>query len=104
MDHKINLLNPKFGQPNISGLAPLGKGGRPKNKPSKSVAFILIFIIIILAVSSMNTSPEEESTTWFGRLPIIKQIRHLVKSADTKLKGEDRDRINILILVCELLN
>ncbi len=36
--------------------------------------------------------------SWIDNIPIIGQMKHLAESADRELKGEDRDRINILLL------
>jgi LCP family protein required for cell wall assembly len=98
MNKKIDLLNPKLNQPGQS-LATVIKSSHPqKNKPFKPMAFILIFLLIVYVIFSFNNKTSEKSSFWFYNLPIISQIKHLVESADSKLKGEDKDRINILLL------
>ncbi len=71
---------------------------QPKNKPLKRVAVLLTFIFIAFVVFAFNRNSSEPSSSWFYNLPIISQIKHLVESADVKLKGEDRDQVNILLL------
>lgn len=73
-----------------------------KNKTLRMVklsAFLLIFFVTIIAVfSSQVVVSEQSSTSWFSRLPIIKQIKYLAESADRTLKNENEDRINVLLL------
>ncbi len=39
-----------------------------------------------------------DNPSWIDSIPILGQVKHLAESADRELKGEDRDRINILLL------
>jgi len=73
---------------------------KPKRKKVvKVTVYLVIFLITCLTVfSSQVIVSNQSSTSWFARLPVIKQIKHLVESADRQLKGEDQDRINILLL------
>ncbi|MFA4941802.1 MAG: LCP family protein, partial [Patescibacteria group bacterium] len=48
--------------------------------------------------SNKILTSEQDSSSWIYKIPIIGQIKHLAESADKNLKGEDRDRINILLL------
>ncbi len=70
----------------------------PKPKPVKALAFIFIFLVIVYGIFSLNGKQEGQSTSWYDRLPFIGQLKRLAESADAKLKGEDRGRINILLL------
>lgn len=71
---------------------------KPK-KILKKIIFSLIFLFTALAVfSSQVLVSEQGSSSWFSHLPIIKQLKHLAESADRSLKGENIDRINILLL------
>jgi len=98
MDHKIDLLNSQLGVAKADHEGVI-KPGRPKKiKPSKPMAFVLIFLLIAYIIFAAKSKPTEESDNWFYNLPIISQIKHLVESADSKLKGEANDRINILLL------
>ncbi|MFA6306633.1 MAG: LCP family protein [Patescibacteria group bacterium] len=98
MDKKIDLLNPKLGQPEIIGKMPIKSNKNPSAGQFKPIGFILIFLLVVYVIFSFNKTPEEKSSSWFYNLPIISQIKHLVESADAKLKGEADDRINILLL------
>ncbi len=65
----------------------------------KFFLFLLVFFISgFLVFTNQVTISDQSSTSWISRLPIIKQLKHLAESADRKLKGENRDRINILLL------
>src|SRR3989338_7180461 len=96
MDRKIDLLNSEFDRAKARPEAIKPTEWRAKTKPIKIAAFI--FLLIASVIFSFNQKPTEKSASWFYNLPIISQIRHLVESADTKLKGDDKDRINILLL------
>lgn len=68
-------------------------------KPIKFLAYVLVFSFIACALFSINANiSNQDSSSWLNQIPIIKQFKHLVKSADKKLKGENKDRINILLL------
>lgn len=71
---------------------------KPRRKPFKVLGVIFVFLVIIYGLFSLTSKPEEEPATWYDRLPFISQLKHLAQSADAELKGEDRDRINILLL------
>jgi LCP family protein required for cell wall assembly len=98
LDKKINLLKAEVNQLKSPAWPAERAFRRPKTKGSKPIAFILIFLLVIYITFSFSYKPAGESSNWFLNLPVISQIRHLVESADIKLKGEDRDRINILLL------
>ncbi|MDP2709317.1 MAG: LCP family protein [bacterium] len=91
MDNKIDLLNSSENKPE---LAEPSRAARIK--PLKRAIFIFIFLLTVYMLFELN-KPNENSA-WFYNLPVISQIKHLVESADSKLKGEERDRINILLL------
>ncbi len=66
---------------------------------TKKVIAITVFIVVAIIVftSTMLISGENENS-WVYKIPVIGHIKNLAESADKKLKGEDRDRINILLL------
>ncbi len=73
--------------------------GRKGKLFKKFTIFLIIFLITgAMVFSSQVIVSNQDNDSWFARLPIIKQIKNLVESADQKLKGEDGDRINILLL------
>ncbi|MBI4779594.1 LCP family protein [Candidatus Falkowbacteria bacterium] len=98
MDKKIDLLNSKSAQTEITEEIPIKSRKNPGARKFKPLGFILIFLLVVYIIFSFNKTTEEKSSSWFYNLPIISQIKHLVESADTKLKGELNDRINILLL------
>lgn len=94
----INLLKPKLSRLEADLSAGHNPGRPPKPAPIKALVYIFGFLSVVYIIFSFNKTPEEKSSSWFYNLPIISQIKHLVESADTKLKGEADDRINILLL------
>ncbi len=77
------------------------KGGvkRKIKTLTKAISYLAIFIFVVFIVfSSQILISGQSSTSWIAKLPIISTVRHLVESADKTLKGEDRGRINILLL------
>lgn len=62
--------------------------------------FVTVFTVTLIFVFSTQVlmSGQSNSGSWFYGLPIIKQLKNLAESADRDLKGEDRDRINILLI------
>ena len=72
---------------------------KKKKRNVKPIIYISIFIITGMAVfTSQVLVSEQSSSSWLYNLPLVKQIRHLAESADRNLKGEDRGRINMLLL------
>ncbi len=80
---------------------PQKKDSKPRRKKLKTfvklaVCFGVIFVVAGTVLSS--NSIVEKSGNFFSNVSMIGQIRHLVESSDRKLKGEEDDRINILLL------
>ena len=76
--------------------------GEPKKKMKKGKK-IAIFLVVFFLVASVSFSnqvlmTDQSSTSWLDKIPIIRHIKNLVESADKELKGEDQDKINILLL------
>ncbi|MDO8592290.1 MAG: LCP family protein [bacterium] len=93
MNDKINLLD----SPAEQEPALIKPGRPPKNKPLKALAYVLIFLFVIFLIFKFY-GPGGNSSSWLDYLPFVGQVKHLVESANTTLKGEDRNRINILLL------
>ncbi|MEK7202916.1 MAG: LCP family protein [Patescibacteria group bacterium] len=92
MNKKINFLNPD------SQLEEKNQHlGEKKIKPIKALSYIFIFFLIVIFFFSLNFN-RNQPISWIDKIPIINNLKHLAKSAAIKLKGEDRDRINILLL------
>lgn len=94
MDKKINLLDSSSIQP----IKPETEKNNPRTRRFKKICLVLIFLFVVYSLFSFGKTSEEKSSSWFYNLPIISQIKHLVESADSKLKGEKEDRVNILLL------
>ena len=64
---------------------------------------MLLWLLIILGTFfaffyiKHKVAPND-NPSWIDNIPIIGQVKFLAESADRELKGEDRDRINILLL------
>jgi len=70
-----------------------------KKKVAKIFTYLIIFFSIAFIIfSSQVIVSEQNPNSWVYKIPIIGQIKHLAESADKQLKGEERDRINILLL------
>ena len=89
--------------PNFTSGTEKEKKSNTKKKGSKkffkffSYSFV-IFITILIAFSSQILVTGQSSTSWLSKIPIIGHLQHLAESADKKLKGENDDRINVLLL------
>ncbi|MBI4812636.1 LCP family protein [Candidatus Falkowbacteria bacterium] len=70
-----------------------------RTKIVKAIIYLAVFILTALIIfTTQIIISGHSSTSWMDKIPILSQIKHLVESADNSLKGEERDRINILLL------
>ncbi len=58
------------------------------------VLFLLMYGFFYVRHLFVSTNTE----SWIDRIPLISQVKHLAESADRDLVGENRDRVNILLL------
>ena len=98
---KINLKETKITLAEEMPL--LEKENKKIKKGNKKIFKLFIYLFIFLftcaaVFSSQILVSKQSLDSWFYKLPIIKQIKHLAESADRTLKGENIDRINILLL------
>lgn len=86
----------------VINLIPKTVSKEEKAKPNRFFRISLYLIIFLLTGGVVFTSgiivSKQSSTSWLNNIPIFSQIKNLAESADRQLKGEDRDRINILLL------
>lgn len=69
---------------------------KPKKRVGlKITAFIFAFFILFSATVLISG---DSSESWVGKIPFIGRIVGLVESSDKQVRGEDQDRINILLL------
>ncbi len=59
------------------------------------VAAIILFAFFFLKNMFLGSS---KTASWVDNIPLLGQVKHLAESADRDLKGEERDRINVLLL------
>ena len=65
----------------------------------KGAAFLFTFLFIAFFIFTTQVIvSNQKSSSWITRIPIINTLKNLAESADKVLKGEQRDRINILLL------
>ena len=75
------------------------KAPKKPRKKLKIAAYSFVFILTFLAVfTSQILVSDQSSTSWFSNLPVLKQIKDFVQGSERQLKGEENDRINILLL------
>lgn len=70
-----------------------------KKKIKKLLVCLTIFLLTgFFFFSNQVLVSEQGSSSWFDKIPMFKQLKHLAESANLELKGEKNDRINILLL------
>lgn len=100
MTNQINLKEPAKKE-KIEYSTPVQSDFEQKKKKIglKIFAYFFIFLLISFAIFSTRVIITDQSaTSWISKLPGISQLKSLAESANKDLKGEDRDRINILLL------
>lgn len=98
MNKKINLLAEL--QPKTDKLSDsfISHQKPKKNKSFKILSYFFIFFLIAISCFSLSANYTSKSSTWISKIPILNNFKYLAESATNKLKGDDRDRINILFL------
>lgn len=64
----------------------------------KIITYIIALSIIIVIFSGKVLMSSQSATSWFPANGLFNKIKHFVPSTDKLLKGEENDRINILLL------
>lgn len=82
----------------------LGKKKKAKGRLTLRLTFLLFFLIIatLIGVSSLSSKTINGQGTgkgfgWLSSLSVVGQLSHLTATSEQKLKGEERNRINILL-------
>jgi LCP family protein required for cell wall assembly len=71
----------------------------PRRRWPKIILWSLIILVCFFAFFYIKHKiAPNDAPSWIDNIPIIGQVKHLAESADRELKGEERDRINILLL------
>ncbi len=75
---------------------------KPAPRRRRFVKFLFWLIVILSLMYAFfyvkNYFFPTHTETWVDKIPLISQVKHLAESADRELKGEDKDRINLLLL------
>ena len=88
---------------NDSNYSEPDKKIRKKLKPFLKISVYLVIFFILGIFIFLNNffvifGEKGEISSFWDRIPVIGQIKHLAESSDKKLEGEDDDRINVLLL------
>ncbi|MBN2884341.1 LCP family protein [Patescibacteria group bacterium] len=67
-----------------------------KHRKAKNYFIALLVLAIVFSGKIMISS--SGASQWLNNNPIINLVSHLGQNSDNKLQGEDRDKINILLL------
>lgn len=62
------------------------------------VTYTIAVIVIALIFSGRILISSQNATNWFPASNFINKLIHLIPSADKQLRGEENDRVNILLL------
>lgn len=90
------LQNKQFNKEENLGIL---ESKKKSKKILKITYFFLTFLFITFFIfTSQVIVSNQHSGSWISRLPIINTLKNLADSADKALKGESRERINILLL------
>ena len=74
------------------------KKGKLK-KITKFAAYLGIFFIFVIGVFSTNVLMSgQDKDSFLYNIPVVGNLKHMAESSGKKLKGEERERINILLL------
>lgn len=74
--------------------------GKKKSPLAKILLFAFIFIMLSASafIWRMNASSQDGNSAWYKNINFLGSLTNIVVGSDKKLKGEDLDRINILLL------
>ncbi len=73
--------------------------GKARINFKKIVPTIIVFIILFgIAFTTRAVISSENVSQQFGKMSVIEQIKFLVSSDDKQIKGEEKGRINVLVL------
>ncbi len=70
----------------------------PSKKRKRVITYVIAVIAIGLIFSGKVLMSSQNGTNWFSGAGFFSKLKHLSPLSDKLLKGEDNDRINILLL------
>jgi LCP family protein required for cell wall assembly len=96
---KINLLQTEaFQAPNEPAARPAHKAPRAPRRWRWPAGFAVAFVLAFAAGRFSLTSPALATIGSYADVPALAQIRHLIVSPDKLLRGEENDRVTVLLL------
>ncbi len=93
----INLKEKKQGSQTKPEEKKMEKRGKRKLF-LRFFSYLAIFAMVGFVLFSNKIISSDQADSFFYKIPFIGQIKQLVESSDKSLKGEDDDRINMLLL------
>jgi LCP family protein required for cell wall assembly len=75
-----------------------GESKRPSRKKKTITWLAVFFVLSFIYFSGKAIVSQQKPNSWVYKVPVINQIKRLAEGADKNLKGEEQDRINILLL------
>ncbi|MCF7860202.1 LCP family protein [Patescibacteria group bacterium] len=67
-------------------------------KRRKAKNYFIALLVLALVFSGKVLISSSGASQWLSNNPIINLVSHLGQSSDNELQGEDRDRVNVLLL------
>lgn len=64
----------------------------------KIITYAIALIVVVIIFSGKILISSQNATGWFPGSSLFNKLKHIVPSSDKQLKGEESDRINILLL------
>lgn len=70
----------------------------PNKRRKRIITYVIAVVVIGLIFSGKILMSSQNGTNWFTSSGLFGKLKHLVPLSDKTLKGEDNDRVNILLL------
>ena len=70
----------------------------PNKKRRRIITYVIAVVVIGLIFSGKILMSSQNGTNWLAGTGFLSKLKHLVPTADKTLKGEENDRVNILLL------
>ena len=70
----------------------------PNKRRKRIITYIIAIVVIGLVFAGRILISSQNGTDWLSSTGFFSKLRHLVPSSDKSLKGEEDDRINVLLL------
>lgn len=67
-------------------------------KRKRIITYTIAIIVLVLIFSGRVLMSSQNASSWFPGTIFLSKLKHLIPISDKQLKGEENDRINILLL------